>query len=519
MAESPSQFTGALIAQLERCAKAFYDKSRAVFYETKTTYKNQPETFANVRSYDIDIYYNSHIVRFSYYPHVPLTMAHSVLTCYVSLEKADSKKLFYPLSQLYGYFKLSPAHALTIPMVTTADSMKECFDFLAASLHKMDSQIRNLSYDEARKTDLFNSEVEAAVALFKTEYPTNEDLRKFLDDAQRDWYPVWKAEQEKEYAATTETEMQADFERLLSRLMNNVQAFLEEDKQRLLSFYYRQLIIRALRAGYEAYMTGNYASAIKKLKKLKHRISYENGLIEYMENAATPRPHVPDAVFKNLTELYKNGIPQYSLKMALAVAPAVLLFGLMWLPLFLVIYGLFYFFESRDAVYLLGPLSNVPSAMVPAMMMGIPMIYFNSKRFYKVFFRKNYQRLIELENATHSYVSHQFMKFLTAILLIASIAFLFLTVHQNIKLTQNGFYDNTEFWGVYGSYYKYEEIDKLYYREQTHGEYGDMFPYPSYVIRLKNGKEIDPYLFDSWNEKFLDVFRSKGVLVEEPREM
>jgi len=123
---------------------------------------------------------------------------------------------------------------------------------------------------------------------------------------------------------------------------------------------------------------------------------------------------------------------------------------------------------------------------------------------------------MELDNAVNSRSTHKFMKVLTVILIIGSIVFLALTVRQNIKLTETGLYDNTNFWSIQGDYYSYDEIERLYYREQTPNGYGDMFDMPSYVILLKNGEKIDPYRFNTCDENFLDALRGEGILVEEP---
>ena len=63
-----------------------------------------------------------------------------------------------------------------------------------------------------------------------------------------------------------------------------------------------------------------------------------------MENAQSPQRHVPESVFRNLTELYSNGVSKNNAKEALALAPAMFIFGIMWVPLFLAIYFLFYLY-------------------------------------------------------------------------------------------------------------------------------------------------------------------------------
>ena len=277
--------------------------------------------------------------------------------------------------------------------------------------------------------------------------------------------------------------------------------------------------MKAVSSAHEAYVTGDYGTSLKRFRKQKHKTPYECLLMTYMGNAKTPCQHAPGSIVENLTELYKKGMPKSGLKEALMIAPAMLLFGLGWAPLFLAIYFLFYFVEKRQTVYLLGSLSNVPSIMLPAMLMGLITIYFHSKKFYRLFFRKRHQKLVALDQAARSPRSHKFMKLMRTGVLVGSVIFLFLTVHQNIKLTQDGFYDNINFWDVQGAYYQYEDVARLRYREQTPSGYDFTMDFPSYVIELKDGREIDPCQFGTCEETFLNVFREKGVPVETPHRL
>ena len=510
------KFTSLLMERLEECAKLFYDETSAIFYEAKTIYKNKHKALDNIISHNIDIYYNNHIIRFSYYPNIPLSTAHSVLACYVSLNKTDYQKLFYPLSQVYGFFGITPSYALTLPLILSLDSMTECFECITESLTAIHSDIKDLSYSQGKKDTLFNTEFGFACAYFKSKFPTMDDITLEIDKVKKEWYKYWISNiYEQPLSPKDEADVKSDLEQIILRINDEAQSMLLADKQKFLMFYFQYVLRQSLSTGYEAYMVGNYSTAIKKLKKLKNKTRYETLLINYMENAKSPQRHVPESVFKNLSELYKNGISKNNFKESLAIAPAMIMFGTLWAPLFLAIYFFFCYFENRNSIYLLGSFENAPSVILPALIMGIPMIYFNSKKFYKLFFRKNFQKLMELENATFSRSTHKFMKVMTAVLLIGSIAFLFLTVHQNVKLTENGFYDNTAFFSIKGPFYEYKDVDKLHYQQETPDGRGGTFPYSSYVIILKNGEKVDIDQFDSCNEKFLNVFKDKGVEVEQ----
>lgn len=510
------KFTDVLIKRLEECAKSFYNETNALSLEVKTNYNSKLQAADNILSHEIDIYYNEHIVRFSYYPHIPLSTSHSILTCYVSLSKSDSQRLFYPLSQIYGFLGVTPSYALTLPLILSADSMTECFECIADSLTAIHSDIKTLSCSQGKKDALFDAEFGSACDYFKSRFPTTDDIKSEIDKTREEWYGCFISDTyEQPLSPEDETNTQSGFEQILLRINDEAQSMLLADKQKFLTFYFLPLLSRSLSSGFESYMVGNYPAAIKKLKKLKNKTQYENLLIDYMENAESPRRHIPESIYKNLTELYKNGISKNNFKEALAIAPAMIIFGAPWAALFLLIYFLFFYFENKNSVYLLGPLENAPCVILPALIMGIVTVSFNMDKFYKLFFRKNSEKLTALQTAASSRSALKFMKGLSAVLLICSTAFLFLTVHQNIKLTENGFYDNTAFFSINGPFYEYEDVERLYYQQQTPNGNGGTFPYPSYAIILKNGERIDIDQFDSCNEKFLNVFKDKGVEVEQ----
>jgi len=192
-----NSFTKDLVVELERCAKNYSDDNNAISSESKTIFKGQVKTFDNVRVHNFDVYFNSYIVRFCYYPHIPFTTSHSTLTCFISLEKAESQRLFYPVSHICAYIGTYPKNALTIPLILSTTSMKECFDCIVEDLKAIIPQIQDLSYDTEHKATFFNEEVESAVLMLKREYPTDDEMQKLFISAKEEWYPLWKAEQMK----------------------------------------------------------------------------------------------------------------------------------------------------------------------------------------------------------------------------------------------------------------------------------------------------------------------------------
>lgn len=513
MTDLPEQFTREMISQIDECAKQFLDEQNAIFIEQKNIFSNKIETFDNILSHNIDIYFNNYILRFCYYPHMSFSTSHSVLTCYVSLDKSVIDRVYYPLSQLFGLFGICPKNSLVIPLILTAESMKECFQYLTEAFVDIMSKIEDLSYDFEQKQAFFEQEFEAAAFVMKREFPTLKEQKDFIDNNSKEWFELWKSEQSE---IDNEIEIKEEFNKLLLKIQDVTHLSIEKDKKAFLEYYYILLLAKSVSPAYEAYMTGNYTKALKKFRKQKYITTYEIVLIEYLDNAKTTRPHIPQSIYKNLTVLYKNGIPKNNIKEVLMLIFSMLIFGAMMLPLFLIVYFILYFLENRDALYLLGSLENAVSAMLPSIIFGAITLNYKKKWLYKIFHKKNYQEIITLDSALDSRSYSQFMKWFTRIIIVCSVFFLALTVHQNIKLTDTGFYDNSEFWSINGKYYSYDEVSRLSYREQTTTEYSFMMDIPSYVIILKNGDEIDPYRFNSCDEKFLNVFRDKGIFVEYP---
>ncbi|MDR1563642.1 MAG: hypothetical protein LBS74_01640 [Oscillospiraceae bacterium] len=501
-------FTKTLIAKLEQCAKAYAAEKGGIHLEAYST-----KRFDDIAEHTIDLYFNSYILRLSYYPHVRATAAHSVLGCGVSLEKHSGNRLFYPLAQIFGYFKQCPASALTIPLILEEASMQECFYALIKEFESIQPLIESLSYNEEQKKELYKAEVEAAA---KTIWHSSKDvsdaeMQKSINEFKAEVYTQWlDIKQKKSNEVIEEDELNA----LVRSWVNDAQDVFEEEKRKLLKLYYEGLFIKALGSAYEAYMVGNYSRALKKLRRVKYKTPYELELIKYMEGQHKSTPHVPHEICKNLTELYKDGIPKNNAKEALLIATAMLLFSIMWLPLFLGIYFIFYFIENSNAEYLLGTLDNAPFAMFPSLLMGGVMIYFLSKPFYKLFFKKNYEKLAALDNATRSPATDKAMRIIIGIILVGSVIFLGLTAHQNVKLTKEGLQDNSSFWSLKGDFYSYEEIDRAIYRDKTPTSYGDWMDVPSYVIHLKNGKVLDFYNFETTKQQFLDSLQKHGVLIE-----
>ncbi len=512
MVHQAGLFVRDMIMGLEECAKGYFERSGALYFESGTVFNGKEEGYENISCHNVDIYFNNHMVRFSYMSGAFMTSYNSILTCLVSFEKADKeKRVFYPLYQLYGYFGQGPLEAMVIPLILDGETLKESFGQLEAALGRVHEKIRELSFDGEGRAAFFDGEVQAAAVLLKEDYPTNEEYEGLWAEARVQWFESWKKEQEKDFdlSELSEEELKAQYEWFIERIKGQVTEKIDIDKRQMLSLYYNWLTSRVLSAGYEAYMVGDYPRALQKLRKLKNKTAYDEMVIAYLERAGEGRPHVPPSVCENIKKFYKNGMRKSTIGEGFKVVAGGYLFGLLWLPLFLGLYFLFYFIESRGAVYFMGNPYAGLSAIMPCFLLGMLTVFFRPGMYYKIFYRKDYDKLMAVEKASFNPATHKFMKGLAAIVFLGCLVYLFFEAHRNLKLTEDGILDNTRFWGIKGSFYTYDEVEKVY---RIKGDEAKGYVSP-YVLRLKGGREIELYEFGA-GEKFFEVLRDKGVLVE-----
>ena len=109
------------------------------------------------------------------------------------------------------------------------------------------------------------------------------------------------------------------------------------------------------------------------------------------------------------------------------------------------------------------------------------------------------------------------MKIFLWIIIVISLVFLLLTSKWNINFTQNGIIDNSDFFSISGEAYSYSDVKKVYYKSSRVNALGEKLEFPSYVMILNNGKEIDFYEFDeieSYEKELLELLKKKGVSID-----
>lgn len=303
------------------------------------------------------------------------------------------------------------------------------------------------------------------------------------------------------------TEMKAE---LINKFKNeimtyyNLKSLSDDDFSFYLDSYYSWITNRSVSPPFIHLLKGDHSKALRKLKKLKNKSGYENRIVDFISENKELNIKSTDASLSSAKELTVIILSFYFLAIA-------------WSPAFLLLYLFFMQFESFNSIYLLGPISNIPFVVLPSLLMGIVSSYFTRNKAIKLLFKKNYKAYLHQDYITNSHNSDKFIKGLFKLLLVVCITITFFMVKSNIKFTDNGFYDNTDFLSLQGKFYSYEQVDKVYYKPNRINGFDQNLEFPSYVIVLTNGEEIDLYEFEeikTTEKKLIPLLTEKNIKIE-----
>lgn len=454
-----------ILDSLDICCESFRKDSGGLLCEKNTIYKGGIEN-REVRYHFVKIYYHSYNLLFKYTAHGFLSLTNSFLECLIALEKSEDAR-YFPLSSLLNYLDIGTLVPLTIPFITNDTVMKECFELLAGVVSAHLHEIGQLAAEPDRK---------------------------------------------EQYMRTFNTEME-----LVLHMKPSGQEDSDEEETWLYEHYCDWLTNRCADESYLLFITGNYRKAIKKFRKYKDRSGYEDRLIALMEAETSPQPYVPQAIFENVTHYNPYGAPKNMWKELGVLFASAFFWMLLWGIFFAGLFFLLYAIEARGTLYLMGPLTMAPALFLPSFLMGLATSYFSRKKAFKIFFKKDFDRHLEMDQITNGAGADKCMKIFFVILFVCGITFTALTVKDNIKFDTDGFIDNTGFFAVIGTYYPYSEIEAIYYKSDRVNGFGYTVDYPSYVLVLKSGREIDFYEYEEathTEKRLLPLLMKKGLKIE-----
>ena len=448
--------------EFDTLAKDFSKKTDAMYCEITPIYKGE-ECAQNLICRFASVYYTSFAIDFRYTAHSTMNAVSSILECYVFLEKSESR-IAIPLPIFTDICDLDVTTPLVIPFITDADGMREAFGAICGVLSSLLVTLSDICNDASRRD-------EAMEKYFS-------EIRKILN------VKAGEAEGDEIYAYINPA---------------------------LYDFF----TLRLASAPFINYIKGDGKSAAKQLKRVKNLLGYEERMLRLMSDELCAEPLLPHAA-EVLGAYNKSGMPKNTHREFFAMALGWIVFTF----IFTLVYGAIYLLlliPYSDAFYLMGPNTNFPFVICGAFLTSILASYYSRKLFYKLLYPKDYDRYCKLDTVQNTNKELRLMRWLFTVIAALSIVGTILMSRWGIVFRDDGFVDNTDFFSLSGEYHDYAEIDRVYYKPDRINGLGETIPFPSYVIVLDDGTEIDMYEYDdteSYAPKLIDFLESKGVRIE-----
>lgn len=450
----------AIYTQFDRSANAFCEATNGIFCEIDGQYKRGevPEELV-LRS--AKIYYSVFVAEFRYTPHGVMGVTNSILDCLIYLDKTD-EAIALPLPFVANFCGVDTSAPLYIPLISNPAGMRQAFSCIGSVLEGLLNTLVVIACDAEKKAALLQH--------------------------------VGK-----------------EFQRIFEST--------DETMFELNEFHYKFLTLRFSSAPFLNFLKGNRAKAIKQLKKTKNPTDYETRLLTlWSSEEACELPDL-SAIVQNAKAHSDSGVGKTDLKEFFTVFLSWILLCPVISAVYLTIYFLFMCIEGRGSIYLMGPIYNFPFCILAGFITAIAVSYFTRFTFYKWIYKKDYEIMCERDAIQNNGGSDRLMKGFLRILILLSLALCVLLCKWNLNFLSDGFVDNTKFFSLRGEYHSYSQVERIYYKADRVNGLGETLDFPSYVLVLKNGKEIDFYEYDETErceERLLDQLREKGIPVEDP---
>ncbi|MBQ4563577.1 MAG: hypothetical protein IJA58_03740, partial [Lachnospiraceae bacterium] len=356
-------------------------------------------------------------------------------------------------------------------LISNAEGMRQAFDCIGNVLHSMLDEITAISLDVDRKTNILQSFINELFLIFDVT-PTHTPAGSYG---------------------------------------------LPEDFFTHVSYFYTYFTLRYTSAAFLNWIKGNRPLAIKQLSKTKKMTGYERRLLRLWNTEAAIELPDLSAIHKNAGSYNKIGVEKTSFKEFSTLL-------LSWIPLSIgtsLIYGAFYFslmlIESRASVYLMGPENNLPFCICCGFITALGISYFTRFHFYRRLHKKDYERYCEMNYIQNGGGEDKLMKGFLCVLFAIGVCGCILFSRWNINFLSDGFIDNTSFFSLRGEYHSYSEVERVYYKPDRINGLGETIEYPSYVLVLTDGNEIDFYEYDgieNYEDDLLAFLREKGIPID-----
>lgn len=452
------EILNSIFMQFDKSARQFCEDTQGVFCEISREYKGEQQP-KNLKYCFAKIYYNSFVVKFTYTAHGMMNVINSILGCSICLDKADDSREI-PLPLITDYCDVDILTPMFFPFITNEVGMIQAFDCIGSVLKQCFSLFTDISYDHEYKNKIITAYTNELKYIFETDdvtYMFDLDLYNFFT------------------------------------LRFATDAFIN-------------------------YINGNITKAIAQLKRIKRTTGYEARMLKLMTSGKQHEIPASSALITNAKTYNVHGVPKANFKEFGTLFLSWFLITPITSALFLGLYFLFVWIERWESVYLLGPIYNFPYCILFGFVTAIAISYFTRLKFYKWFNKKDYEKYCEMDSIQNGGGSDKLMKGFVVVLFVVGIIGCPLLARWNLNFLSDGFIDNSNFFSLQGDYYSYNEIERVYYKPDRVNDFGETLNFPSYVLELKNGKEIDLYEhgeISDYENKLIGFFYEKGVKVED----
>lgn len=461
-----NEYIKILFQTFDRCVEEYAKKTKALNYKINDIYKgeNIPE---NIKEKKGILEYREYNLEFIYTSHIMLGSVNSILEIFISFKNIAENRSF-PLSFLIDFLDIRILKALIVPNISNPKLMEDSFLYFENIIEKIEHQIKKLSKEQER--------LEAFMAYFKNEMLNNYNLEE-IDKDKEVYY-------KKQYYQWL--------------------------KCRMTSYPYIMLFNLETKKN----------NIISKFSKLKNLSQYEVRLIElmkeYLYNDFDDGIVIPDSIKSNLKDMKPIG-KKGSWREPTSIIISWFALIIPCIPIYLLVYLCLSFVESKDTILTIGVFSNAPDVMLPSFITAILFSYFTRLYFYRILFKKTYEKTLENDYISISEKTNRIMKKFLAIGIFLSFVSVVLMVRHNVLFKDEGFIDNSGFFDFVGDYYEYSDIKRVYFLKERDIGFDTIREIPSYVIELENGYKIDLYDVDvyfGYEDELIRVLKEKNIKIE-----
>lgn len=442
----------------EICASRFQSETGGLRCKIDTDYKKDktPEELTHKLA---RIYYDNFAIGFFYTAHTTVSLSNSVLECLVFTDKTE-EAIAVPLPFVTDFLDRDVTAPLSIPLISNEQCMEEAFDVLGGVIKEIMNDLSELCMDS------------------------------------------YKCRQLEDHFITS---------------LRDIYGIEDYDFNMLTYHDYTMLSLRYTTDGFFCYLKGDTKKAVKKLEKTKKLCSYEKRTLRLWREGAAVNKAALKGIIENTSTCNDSGVAGSNGKELLSVFFSWLILTPFISAFYIGFFLLLTHIEGRDSVYLMGPSTSLGFCLTFALVTGIAASYFSRNLAYHIFYRKHFRKYMEIDSITNGGGADRVMHVFLYLIIAASIVLCILLTKWNVNFLEDGFIDNTKFLSVKGTYYEYSDVEKIYYKKDRKNDFGATLDFPSYVLVLKDGREIDFYELDeikNYEKTLLSLFERNGIKIE-----